>query len=110
MAVSRAMYADCDERELFFGQPFRQFVNAIHTSGLVWAPDGDEAFDDSSYVLQYDVGDWVRLIAFSRAKDPIYDPESLRSAWVTADEFYGILQIWYDKFSSEWNSRTKVSH
>jgi hypothetical protein len=29
-----------------------------------WAPDADEAFDDGSYVLQFDVDGRVRLIAF----------------------------------------------
>ncbi|MGB9415176.1 MAG: Imm42 family immunity protein, partial [Acidobacteriaceae bacterium] len=101
-AVSRAIYTDCDERELFFGQSVRGFVNAIQVGRLIWAPDGDEAFDDSSHLLQYDVGDWVRLIAFRRARDPLYDPESVRETWLTAEVFYGVLQNWYDRFLDEW--------
>ena len=108
-AVSRTIYTDCDERELFFGQTVRGFANAIHVGGLIWAPDGDEAFDDSSYVLQFDVGDWVRLIAFSRARDSLHDPESVREAWLTAEVFYGVLQNWYDRFLDEWTSRPKAS-
>jgi hypothetical protein len=108
-AVSRAIYTDCDEREQFFGQAVQAFVNAIHVGHLIWAPDGDEAFDDSSYVLQYDVEDRVRLIAFNRARDPRHDPESVREGWLTGEVFYGVLQTWYERFLDEWTSRPKAS-
>ncbi len=36
----------------------------VWDSKLMWAPDGDEAFDDGSYVLQIDSGSLVRLIGF----------------------------------------------
>ena len=48
---------------------------------LVSAPDGDEAFDDGSYVLQFDVGDRVRLIAFKRP-DQLVDLASVRAVFL----------------------------
>jgi hypothetical protein len=108
-SVSRAIYCDSNQDELFFGMPKSKFTDIIYSNEILWAPDGDEAFDDSSYVLQFDVGDKVRLIAFSRAINPIYDPESLRDAWLAADDFYGVLQNWCDSFKAEWISLPKKS-
>src|SRR6266700_1875408 len=64
-AYTSALYLD-DEKEMYFGMSEAQFTQALYSNSLVWAPDGDEAFDDGSYVLQFDVGDRVRLIAFKR--------------------------------------------
>jgi hypothetical protein len=56
-----------------------QFTKTLHSNSLVWAPDGDEAFDDSSNVLQFDIADPVRLIAFKRP-DSLVDNSS-NSRW-----------------------------
>jgi len=40
----------------------KPFEDASSSSRIQWAPDGDEAFDDGSYVLQFDVEDFVRLV------------------------------------------------
>ena len=58
-AYINAAYAD-EQRESYFGIPLLQFLDLIYTNRLTWAPDGDEAFDDGSYVLQFDVADQVR--------------------------------------------------
>jgi hypothetical protein len=108
-SVSRAIFCDSNEDELFFGMTKPQFTDIIYSNGLLWAPDGDAAFDDGSHVLQFDVGEKVRLIAFSRAINPIYDPESLRDTWLAADDFYGVLQNWRDSFKAEWTSLPKES-
>ncbi len=39
-----------------------ELTNTLSNNGIVWAPDGDEAFDDGSQVLQFDIGDQVRII------------------------------------------------
>jgi hypothetical protein len=73
-------------------------------------PDGDEAFDDRSYVLQFDVGDRVRLIAFRPMEGScLHDPATLRDVWLVANDFYRILQDWLDAFEAEWASMPKVS-
>jgi hypothetical protein len=72
------------------------------------APDGDEAFDDGSFVLQFDVGDRVRLIAFKSCHNYLHDAGSLSDVWLAADDFYGILRQWHDAFESEWESTPKT--
>jgi hypothetical protein len=74
IAFSRAIYIEHEEDELFFGMPDSDFINLLYSADLVRAPDGDEGFDDGSCVLQFDIGDKVRLIAFSRATSPLLDP------------------------------------
>lgn len=76
--------------------------------GIVWAPDGDEAFDDGSYVLHFDVAHRVRLIAFRTTNDGLHDPETIRDVWVDANEFYNTLRQWRDDFLAEWVNSPKV--
>jgi hypothetical protein len=112
-AFRRVLYDGCEEGELFFGMPDPQFKHAICSNRLEWAPDGDEAFDDSSYVLQFEDENRVRLIAYKsiaykNTLDTTYDPASLRDVWLSQDEFYGVLQNWRDRFEAEWKALPKV--
>jgi hypothetical protein len=104
----RAFYDESEEGELFFGMPLRQFTNAISSRRLEWTAYCDEAFDDGSYVLQFEDQDQVRLVAFAGTPDFRYDPSSLRDACLSPDAFYGILQEWHDRFKREWSSWPKV--
>ena len=102
-----ALYAEIQE-ESYFGILESDFDGMIHSSEIMWAPDGDEAFDDNSYILQFDVDDRVRLIAFKCCTKALYDPETLSDVWITADDFYRVLQQWHDAFESEWKSTPKT--
>lgn len=107
-AVRRALYTECGDGELFFGMPLAHFKDVIRSQHLLWAPDGDEAFDDGSYVLHFDVEDRVRLIAFTSTSNSLFDPASLRDAWLLLDDFYRILRNWRDRFEVEWASLPKA--
>jgi hypothetical protein len=108
-AFRNAIYAD-EQEESFFGVPLAKFCNLVHQkSHLVWAPDGDEAFDDGSYVLQFDVDSRVRLIAFKSDEDYRHAPSSLSNVWLPADDFYNVLQKWHNAFEAEWVSAPKSS-
>jgi hypothetical protein len=107
-AFSRAIFMEHDSNEIFFGMQSRTFSDLIHSSKIMWAPDGDEAFDDSSYVLQFDIERDVRLIAFSRAADDYLDAGSLRDVWLPQEDFYRILQQWHEAFVAEWASLAKA--
>ena len=72
---------------------------------LVWAPDGDEAFDDGSHVLQFDVSDQVRLIGFRNVDYTVSDVCEL---WMRAETFYTLLSDWTVAFDKEWQQRTKI--
>lgn len=105
-AILLANFGEDDEREVC-GMSVAEFHHLEHAGRITWAPDGDEAFDDRSYVFHFDVGDRVRLIAFTRKGFP-HDPETLREVWLDGDEFYGILQRWADEFETEWARMPKV--
>lgn len=104
-----AIYADCEDAQ-YFGMSEEEFGQTIRPSGVVWAPDSnDEAFDDGSYMLHFDCGQLVRLIAFKSVEDPIYDLGSLREIRLPESEFYDILKSWKDKFDAEWSGFPKTS-
>lgn len=85
----------------YFGLSHSAFVKALHESAITWAPDGDEAFDDGSHVLQLDVGNKVRLIAFRNTDSPEDVVGTLREEWLDADLFYGVLSRWSELFAAE---------
>jgi len=75
----------------------------------VWAPDGDKAFDDWSHVLQFDVGERVRLIAFKSSEQGYHHaPDTLADAWLEAEEFYRVLEEWRSAFVAEWKLAPKI--
>ena len=53
-AFKRAIYGECEKDELFWGLPVRQFTALIASNRLDWTACCDEAFDDSSYLLQFE--------------------------------------------------------
>ncbi len=95
-------------KDQYFGLPLEQFRHLIYAHGLVWAPDGDEAFDDGSYILQFDVGDRVRLVAFKCSEGWLHDPLTLRDVWIPADRYYQILCEWREAFETEWTSLSRM--
>lgn len=108
-AIRRAIYAPDQEGEQFFGIPHATFQRIIFSNHLLWAPDGDEAFDDGSYVLHFDVGNQVRLIAFkSRGESYDSDPATISSIWLQADKYYNILEQWRNAFETEWAATPKT--
>jgi hypothetical protein len=58
-------------------------------------------------VLQFEDLKKVRLIAYVNTPEYVFDPESLREVWLSADDFYGILRIWRDRFEDEWRAAYK---
>jgi hypothetical protein len=108
-AVRNAIYANEDERdESYFGVSRPEFEDLIRSNHILWAPDGDEAFDDGSFVLQFDVMDRVRLVAFTSGENYLHDPPTLRDVWLPAEEFYDVLQRWRKAFLAEWATMRKV--
>jgi hypothetical protein len=105
-AHTRAIYLDNNENETYFDMSEAQFSEILHANSLVWAPDGDEAFDDGSYVLQFDIDNRVRLVAFKRP-DSLVDPASVREVWLSSHTFYDILRRWREAFLTEWESLPK---
>jgi hypothetical protein len=106
-AFREAIYAD-EPGESFFGLGQRQFHDLVYSHHLCWAPDGDEAFDDGSYILQFDLPERARLIAFKCGENSLHDPSSLRDVWMSAEDYYRVLDQWQESFESEWAASPKI--
>jgi hypothetical protein len=107
-AFRNAIYGE-EQRESYFGIPLPEFSKMIYSRRIVWAPDGDEAFDDGSYVLQFDIKDHVRLIAFKSTPYGPYDPSTIRDVRLAADDFYSLLRKWQYAFENEWAKLPKAA-
>lgn len=82
------------------------FVRAIETLDIVMAPDGDEAFDDGSKVLQFDDGQRVRLIAFLNEDSEGDKVISLSDVSLDASVFYETLDRWLQRFDDAREKRS----
>lgn len=51
-AVLAVTYDEVSLDAVFFGMSCDEFRHALISSEIVWAPDGDAAFDDGGHVLQ----------------------------------------------------------
>jgi hypothetical protein len=100
-AVITAVYYEELIGNEFFKMSTKEFVNVIVANELLWAPDGDEAFDDGSHVLHFDVGDMVRLIAFKNPVNLANGISILTEVWLKSVDFYHVLEEWLQKFESE---------
>lgn len=89
--VYRALYCSDCKPDTFFGMEHSEFCGLIHEHHLLWAPDGDAAFDDDSFVLQFDVGNQVRLIAFKSDPSSACFVQNVAETWISGDLFYKIL-------------------
>jgi hypothetical protein len=103
-----AIYAE-QQQESYFNIPRARFAEMLYSKGIVWAPDGDEAFDDGSYILQFDILDSVRVIAFKCGPGTYHDPATLQDVSLPAKKFYSLLQDWLAAFQAEWASMPKVA-
>jgi hypothetical protein len=108
-AVRLALYADGEEPNQFYGLERQKFSDVIYSNDLLWGPDGDQAFDDGSYVLQFDLGEEVRVIAFQCHDGYLHDAATLRDVWLRSTDFYGVLEHWRNAFEMEWITAQKVS-
>jgi hypothetical protein len=85
----------------------KQMARIINKNQLLWAPDGDAAFDDRSNILQFDIGKQVRLIGYKCICGNEIDVDSIRDLYLDADCYYNILKKWSEEFINEWNTMDK---
>ena len=108
-AVHAAMYDEDRQGETFFGMSADELREALASNEIVWAPDGDAAFDDGGHVLQFDQGDRVRLIAFRSTGNPDEVLSTMTELWMRADDFYQLLENWQSSFEAEWTAALKLA-
>jgi hypothetical protein len=103
-AFRAAVYDENRHDERFFGMSSDEFRDTLASHEIVWAPDGDSAFDDGAHVLQFDQGTRVRLIAFKNAAKQADVARTLEDLWLSAEEYYGALEKWLGEFNAEWKN------
>ncbi len=67
----------------------------------VWAPDGDEAFDDGSYILIFQSCNKIRLIGFRILSNGLSDLSTLSDLTISKDHFRSVLKEWSERFIQE---------
>jgi hypothetical protein len=85
-----------------------EFIALVNKQRLGWASSGEEAWDDGSVVLQFDVGTRVRLVAFKTDYvDSKTTYHTFTERYVESAEFYQVLSEWKAAFDAEWNRQHK---
>lgn len=107
-AVFGAIYSPTRPDHAYIGLSQPEIRTVVQSSRILWAPDGDQAFDDGSFVLHFDDGNHVRLIGFRVGEDERHIRATLSDARFPAASFYGLLQEWSDNFEASWSATPKV--
>jgi hypothetical protein len=98
------------EKEWFCGLTQEEFRGFIYSNDCHWGYFDETIFSDVSVILQFDVGNRVRLIGYRAiAGDWHHDPATLADVWLDADEYYRILKQWLERFEAEWAAAPKIS-
>ncbi|MEV4609466.1 hypothetical protein MRBLMR1_004551 [Neorhizobium sp. LMR1-1-1.1] len=85
-----------------YGEPSNpDLPDAILARHILWAPDGDAAFDDGGHVLQFDVGSKVRLLGCINSQQA---PDRFSELWLDGEDFYRVLGAWRDAFFENWHA------
>jgi hypothetical protein len=101
-SVYCSLYQNLSRNSTVLGLPHNVFVEQVNKHEIIWAPDGDQAFDDSSFVLHFDVGNQVRLIGFRVTESGEIDREQTSGIYMAQEEFYQVLVEWKNEFWSQW--------
>ena len=94
VAAHAVLYAEGIPLSQLLGQPIEAVLNEIENARLVWAPDGDAAFDDGSIVLQMDVDREVRLIGFRNSGLQFSEIGDVSEVWLDSKVYYDVLNEW----------------
>lgn len=84
----------------YFGMDVEEFLNELYGKDLILAPDGDQAFDDGSVVLQFDLGEGVRIISFKLSEDDRCLFFGLEEIFLPKEYFYDVLIDWIARFEN----------
>ncbi|MGB7815670.1 MAG: Imm42 family immunity protein [Methylotenera sp.] len=94
-----AIYAENSDDSLYFGKSAQEIKQMLYESDVIWAPDGDAAFDDGSHILLFNFNHMVRLIAFKNSES--YKATNLQELLIPSDSFYDILDGWKSQFENQ---------
>jgi len=108
--LREARYDPFPKRELIWGLSLDEINNIVGSSKCYWDTRCDEAFDDGSLILQFDIKEKVRLIANKTSNSLSKMPEEhefLQDLIIDSPMFYGILEEWIYRIKKQWNDMTK---
>jgi len=109
-AYRDAIFDPDQEYECFFGISQPEFRDLIYSNHLALGPECDQAFDDGSYVLQFDLAERIRIIAFKINEQGYHhNPRTLVDLWLASDDFYKLLEDWRNAFHAAWTAAPKIS-
>ncbi len=108
-AYQSAIYGVGPECETYLGLDVESFRDQFARSKVGWAPDGDEAFDDGSHIMQFDTEDDVCLIGFKN-DHYIENIQEIVEISMDGDAYYGVLETWSELFLSEWELSFSSRH
>jgi hypothetical protein len=95
----------------YLNMSIEQIKSSMYGKNIMWAPDGDEAFDDGGHIIQFDLGDRVRIVAWkSPDKGYAVNPKSVQECYLPFEEYYQILEDWSSEFFQQWElAQNKMS-
>jgi hypothetical protein len=102
--VHAALYKDLPEEAQACGMTAIRLRDELYRHDILMAPDGDAAFDDGGHVLQFDLGEQVRLIAFKNPDGDEAGVHAIVEVHMNTDDFYDILASWKEQFMTQWHS------
>ncbi|MBB4100454.1 hypothetical protein GGR46_004026 [Sphingomonas kyeonggiensis] len=80
----------------------KEIDDNLYANALIWAPDGDSAFDDGSHVVQVDDGQFARITAFINAETQDEFENSISDVILRRETFYETLGAWAREFDGQW--------
>jgi hypothetical protein len=95
-SVQRSLYDVESIGDTFFDVSSDKFRADVYKSGVLWAPDGDEAFDDGGHVLQFDFLGSVRLIGFVSGDKS----DRATGVFLPSLKYYSLLRTWLSEFEA----------
>lgn len=101
----KAVLLDSGVDERFFDMSKAELLDSFYSGGVLWAPDGDAAFDDGAVVFQFDIGENVRIVSFRRGEWGIM---ALQDIKISSVDFYKTLERWSVAFLKEREMKLKV--
>lgn len=105
IGVRESLYAHVkDDYLTTLGLTRESAANELIAHRFLWAPDGDAAFDDGSFVVQMDLNEAVRLVAFKSVEGSETSVSEIRDLTMPGSRFYEILQDWHRAFECEWRA------
>ncbi|NIJ64636.1 hypothetical protein FHR20_001567 [Sphingomonas leidyi] len=100
--IANSIYNRGFEGGVIPAQWSKEIDDSLYANALMWAPDGDSAFDDGSHIVQVDDEQRVRITAFVNAETQGEFENSISDVILGQETFYETLGAWAREFDGQW--------